>query len=172
MRSCRVVPPGRGCCTQDARGDAMQSKAGTVDEYLAEMPEERRAAVEAVRGLVRASMPPGYAETMRWGMITWEVPLEVSGPTYNGQPLMHVALASQKRHIALYLCGLYCIAGQEEAFRAAYKAAGKRLDLGKACLRFRRPEDLEAEAVSRLIRAVPPEMLVEASRRAHARPRA
>jgi uncharacterized metal-binding protein len=105
-------------------------------------------------------------------MITWEVPLETSGPTYNGQPLMHVALASQKRHIALYLCGLDCIEGQEAALRTAYAAAGRRLDLGKACLRFRRPEDVETEAVARVIRAVPPAMLVEASRRAHARARA
>jgi hypothetical protein len=147
----------------------VQSDAKTVADYLAGLPEGRRAAVEAVADLVRPNLPAGYVEAMRWGIITWEVPMEVSGPTYNGKPLMYVALASQKRHIALYLCGLNCVAGQEAELRAAYAAAGRKLDIGKACLRFRGPEELEAAAVARVIRAVPPEMLVEASRRAHAR---
>jgi hypothetical protein len=147
----------------------VQSDAKTVADYLAELPEGRRVQVAAVAELVRANVPAGYVEAMRWGMITWEVPMAVSGPTYNGKPLMYVALASQKRHIALYLCGLNCVAGQEAELRAAYAAAGRKLDIGKACLRFRGPEELEAAAVARVIRAVPPEMLVEASRRAHAR---
>ena len=148
---------------------AMQSDAATVAEYLDALPADRRAEVAAVRDLVRANLPAGYDEAMRWGMIAWEVPMAVSGPTYNGKPLMYVALGSQKRHIALYLCGLNCVAGQEAELRAAYAAAGRKLDIGKACLRFRGPEELEAGAVARVIRAVAPEMLVEASRRAHAR---
>ncbi len=148
----------------------MRSGAATVAEYLDGLPEGRRAQVAAVRELVRANLPAGYVEAMRWGMITWEVPMAVSGPTYNGKPLMYVALGSQKRHIALYLCGLYCIEGLEPGLRAAYAAAGRKLDLGKACLRFGRAAEMEAEAVAPVIRAVPPEVLVEASRRAHARP--
>jgi hypothetical protein len=95
--------------------------------------------------------------------------MAVSGPTYNGKPLMHVALGSQKRHIALYLCGLNCVAGQEAELRATYAAAGRKLDIGKASLRFRGFAEVESAAVARAIRAVPPEMLVEASRRANVR---
>jgi hypothetical protein len=147
----------------------MQSDAATAAEYLEGLPEARRAAVAAVAELVRANLPAGYDEAMRWGMITWEVPMAVSGPTDNGKPLMHVALGGQKRHIALYLCGLNCVAGQASELRAAYAAAGRKLDIGKACLRFRGFAEVESAAVARVIRAVPPEMLVEASRRAHAR---
>jgi uncharacterized protein YdhG (YjbR/CyaY superfamily) len=147
----------------------VRSTAATVEDYLDALPPARRADVAAARALVRANLPEGYVEAMRWGMITWEVPLAASGPTYNRQPLMYVALGAQKRHIALYLCGLTCVEGLEEELRAAYAAAGRRLDLGKACLRFGSAADIEGEAVARVIRAVPPDMLVEASRRAHAR---
>ena len=133
----------------------MHSDAATVSGYLDELPEDRRAAIGQVLALVRANLPEGYEEAMRWGMITWEVPLAVSGPTYNGKPLMYAALASQKRHMALYLCGVNCLPGVEHGLRAAYAAAGRKLDLGKACLRFRKLDDLLPEAVAAVIAAVP-----------------
>ncbi|MCB1374370.1 MAG: DUF1801 domain-containing protein [Rhodobacteraceae bacterium] len=133
----------------------MHSDAATVSGYLDELPEDRRAAIGQVLALVRANLPEGYDEVMRWGMITWEVPLAVSGPTYNGKPLMYAALASQKRHMALYLCGVNCLPGVEHGLRAAYAAAGRKLDLGKACLRFRKLDDLLPEAVAAVIAAVP-----------------
>lgn len=143
----------------------MQSDAATVDDYLAELPPDRRAAIAHVRDLVRRNLPEGYVEVMRWGMITWEVPLEVSGPTYNGKPLMYAALASQKRHMALYLCGVNCIPGVEDALASAYDAAGVRLDMGRACLRFRRLDQLLEPAVAEVVAAVPVEDFVAAARR-------
>lgn len=145
----------------------MQSQAQTPDAYLAELPPERAAVVAAVRAVVLEHLPPGYEETMRWGMLSYEVPLATYPDTYNGQPLSYVGLAAQKRHYALYLSGVYADPAQEAALRAAYDALGRKPDLGKSCLRFKRLEDVPLETVGQLIGAVPPEAFIatyEASR--------
>ena len=85
----------------------MRSDAKTVDEYLRSLPDDRRHAIEQVRQVILTNLPNGYAEAMNWGMISYEVPLEVQPDTYNGQPLMYAALASQKHHMALYLTSVY-----------------------------------------------------------------
>ncbi|NNE23540.1 MAG: DUF1801 domain-containing protein [Rhizobiales bacterium] len=132
----------------------MKSTATTVPDYLAELPDDRRAAIETVRGIVLANLPAGYVEAMNWGMISYEVPLEVSGRTYNGKPLMYVALGNQKRHMALYLCGLYCKPEIKKAFEESWAASGKKLDMGAACVRFKSLEDLHIPAVEAAISAV------------------
>ncbi|MGB2963968.1 MAG: DUF1801 domain-containing protein, partial [Anaerolineales bacterium] len=81
----------------------MKSKAVTVAEYLAEMPPDRREAIKKVREIILRNLPEGYQEVMNWGMITYQVPLEVYPDTYNGKPLMYAALANQKNHLAVYL---------------------------------------------------------------------
>ncbi|MFO7696955.1 MAG: DUF1801 domain-containing protein [Anaerolineae bacterium] len=133
----------------------MHSDATTVDAYLAELTPERRAAMEAVRAVVLANLPPGYVETMRWGMISYEVPLEVYPDTYNGEPLSYGGLASQKNHMSLYLMGIYADEARRERFEQAYRATGKRLDVGKACVRFRKLDDLPLELVAEVVAAVP-----------------
>ncbi|WP_424933913.1 DUF1801 domain-containing protein [Amaricoccus macauensis] len=143
----------------------MQSNAATAEAYIDEVPAERRADFVAVLDVVRSHMPDGYVEAMNWGMICWEVPLSVSGKTYNGKPLMYVALASQKRHMALYLCGANCLPGVKDRLAAAFDAAGKKLDMGAACLRFRRSADLPLDAVGETIAAVSVARFLEASRR-------
>ena len=120
----------------------MRSKATTVRQYLESLPDERRTAVSAVRKVIRDSLPDGYEEAMNWGMITYQVPLRTYPDTYNGQPLMYAALASQKNHMAVYLTAIYMSEQTRQAFEAAYRATGKRLDVGKSCVRFRRLEDL------------------------------
>lgn len=125
--------------------------AGTVQAYLDGLDPARRAVVEQVRDLVSAAMPDGYQETLAFGMITWSVPLERFPDTYNGQPLGYVALAAQKRHFSLYLLGLYSSAEREQAFRQRWTAEGRRLDMGKACLRFRRVEDLDLALLSEVV---------------------
>jgi hypothetical protein len=143
-----------------------QSKAATPEAYLAELDPARAREVSAVRDLVNASLPAGLVERMAWGMISWEVPLEVSGPTYNGQPLVHTALAAQKNHNALYLNCAYTSPERGERLRAAFAAAGKKLDMGKSCLRFRRAEDLAQEAIREALTVTPDELIrsYEASR--------
>ncbi len=124
-----------------------QSKAATVSQYLTEMPPERAAVVSTVRDLVNEHLPAGFEETMRWGMISWEVPLERYPDTYNGQPLNCVGLAAQKQHTSLYLGCTYISPGGEESLRDAYAAAGVKLDFGKACLRFKSLDRFLPEAV-------------------------
>jgi hypothetical protein len=144
----------------------VQSTAATVEDYLAELPEERRAAVAAVRDAVNASLPPGYDERMQHGMISWVVPRERYPDTPNGQPLVLASLASQKRHMALYLMCTY----SEEAkvaFRARWKATGRKLDMGKSCVRFRRLEDVALDVVAEEIAASPVERMIDAHDRAH-----
>jgi len=129
----------------------MQSKAATVDEYLSELPDERRDAIGKVRQTILDNLPQGYEEVMNWGMITYQVPLETCPDTYNGQPLMYAALASQKNHMAVYLTGVYMSEEARSRFEAAYKATGKRLDVGKSCVRFRKLEDLPLQLIGESI---------------------
>ncbi len=129
----------------------MQSKAATVDEYLSELPDERREAIGKVRQTILDNLPQGYEEAMNWGMITYQVPLETCPDTYNGQPLMYAALASQRNHMAVYLTGIYMSEEARSRFEAAYKATGKRLDVGKSCVRFRKLEDLPLQLIGESI---------------------
>jgi len=146
----------------------VQSGASTVEAYLEELPEERRRALEPVLDAVRRRLPAGYVESMNWGMIAWEIPLERYPKTYNGQPLLHAALAAQKNHYALYLMNVYFDPTVEKRLRDGFRAAGKKLDLGKSCLRFRKLEDLPLDVVGDTIAATSVEETIaryEASRR-------
>lgn len=131
------------------------SKAKTVDEYLAELPDDRRAVVSAVRDLVNRHVPEGYVETMSWGMVSWEIPLTRYPTTYNKQPLSYVALAAQKQYYALYLTTCYANSAQYVVLRNAYADAGKKLDMGKSCLRFRALDDLLPDVIGSVIASTP-----------------
>jgi hypothetical protein len=133
----------------------MHSDAATVEEYLAALPEDRRAAIASVRQVILDHLPAGYEEAMNWGMITYQVPLETYPDTYNGKPLMVAALASQKNHMAVYLTAIYTTETGRQEFEAAYRATGKRLDTGKSCVRFRRLEDLPLPLIGHAIASCP-----------------
>ena len=133
----------------------VSSKAATPEAYLAELPRERADFVARLRDLINANLPPGYVEGMSWGMISWEVPLSRYPGTYNGQPLVFAGLAAQKNHSALYLNGVYASAARAERLRRAWAAAGKTLDMGKSCLRFRRPDDVAEQVIADTIRSIP-----------------
>lgn len=138
----------------------VSSKATTVDQYLEELPPDRREVITAIRELVLDNLPEGYDESMNWGMISYEIPLEAYPDTYNGQPLGYLALAAQKRHYALYMLGVYQDPVQEEKLKEAYKRSGKRMDMGKSCVRFRKIDDLPLETISELIASTPPDALI------------
>jgi uncharacterized protein YdhG (YjbR/CyaY superfamily) len=133
----------------------MRSDAQTVTEYIARLPEERRAAIREVRGTILANLPEGYEEAMEWGMITYQVPLARYPDTYNGKPLMYAALASQKRHMAVYLTAVYADEEARDEFLEAYRASGKKLDMGKSCVRFTKLENLPLDLIGKVIRAYP-----------------
>ena len=134
-----------------------RSDASTPDAYLAELEPGRAAELGRVRRTMNAAMPDGYVERMAWGMISWEVPLEVSGPTYNKQPLVYAALAAQKNYNALYLNCVYASAERSERLREAFAAAGKKLDMGKSCIRFKSADDLPLDAIAHEIGSTTPE---------------
>ena len=133
----------------------MQSDAKTVAEYLSNLADVGRGAISAVRGVILDNLPDGYEEAMQFGMITYVVPLSILADTYNGQPLMYVALASQKRHMSLYLTNVYGDESVEKWFRERYLAAGKKLDMGKSCVRFRKLDDLPLELVGEVVARTP-----------------
>lgn len=128
-----------------------RSAATTVDAYLQELPAEQRTVAETLRKLIVKHLPKGYVEAMNWGMPSYEVPLARYPSTYNGQPLGYVAFAAQKSGYSLYLTGIYTDPEREAALRQAFAEAGKKLDMGKACVRFKRLDDLPLEAIGKLI---------------------
>lgn len=138
----------------------MRSDATSVDDYLASLPDDRRESLQRVRSVIRSNLPEGYEEVMNWGMISYQVPLEIEPDTYNGKPLMYAALASQKNHMALYLTAVYADLDAADRFREAYEATGKRLDMGKSCVRFRRVDDLPLDLLGDTIAATPVEEFV------------
>lgn len=138
----------------------VSSKAATVAEYLAELPEDRRPEIERVRKVVNDALPDGYREGMSFGMIGWFVPLERYPDTYNGQPLAYAALAAQKNSNSLYLNCVYASKEATERFKAAAADAGKTLDMGKSCIRFKRAEQLPLEAIRDEIASTSPDEFI------------
>jgi uncharacterized protein YdhG (YjbR/CyaY superfamily) len=145
----------------------MQSDATTVADYLAELPADRRAALEAVRQTILAHLPAGYEEAMNWGMITYQVPLARYPTTYNGQPLAYAALAAQKNYMAVYLLGIYMDDEARQQFEAAYRATGKRYDVGKSCVRFRKLDDLPLALIGESVAAFSVDQFIARAEKAH-----
>jgi hypothetical protein len=130
---------------------ARAARPSSVAAYLASLAPERRAVIEEARTLVRKHIAKGYAEYMNWGVINWGIPLEEFPATYNGQPLCYVGLGAQKNYNSLYLMGAYDGSDGVKVLADAFKKAGKRLDMGKCCLRFKALDDLELTSVAKLI---------------------
>ena len=131
----------------------MLSDAATVQDYISELPEERQFAISTVRIIIMENLPEGYEEVMNWGMITYQVPLSDYPDTYNKKPLMYAALASQPNHMAVYLIGIYMDDQMRHDFKAKYLATGKKYDVGKSCVRFRKLEDLPLPLIGEAIAA-------------------
>ena len=139
----------------------MQSKANSVEQYLNDLPEDRKESLSIVREAIVKNLPTGYVEVMNWGMITYEVPLETFPDTYNGKPLMYAALASQKNHMSVYLMGCYMSPEIRNKFENAYKQSGKKFDAGKSCIRFKKEEDLPLELIGKTIGSMSVEQFIE-----------
>ena len=136
----------------------MTSQAKTVEEYLQALPGDRRAAISTVRETILANLPKGYEVRMNYGMIGYVVPHSIYPAGYHcnpAQPLTYASLGSQKNHIALYLMCVYGHAETAAWFRKAWEATGKKLDMGKACVRFKRLEDVPLEVVGQVIARTP-----------------
>jgi hypothetical protein len=145
----------------------MKSTATSPDDYLVSLPEDRQAALAKIRAVILKNLPKGYQESMNWGMICYEVPPETYPNTYNNQPLMYAALASQKNHMALYLTGIQTSKELTDSFEKDYKATGKKLDMGKSCIRFKRLEELPLDVIGKHISKVSPAALIAADQKVH-----
>lgn len=146
----------------------VSSKETTPAAYLASLPPEHRKVIAAVRAVVKKRLPKGYVETMNWGMLSYEIPLSRYPDTYNKQPLMYIALAAQKNNYALYLTAVSGGMALMNRLAAAYKAAGKKFDMGKSCLRFKTLEELPLDVIGDIVASTPVERrieLAEAARR-------
>lgn len=137
-----------------------------VSEYLASLTGDRGEATRAVFEVVARAMPPGYQLGIQWGMPGWVVPLERYPTTYNGQPLAYVSLAAQKNYSSLYLMCLYSGSDEDVAFRADWAAGGRKLNMGKSCLRFTRLDDVDLSLVAQTVAAHPVEDFIETYERA------
>jgi len=129
----------------------MQSTAETVAEYLETLSPERRAMVETLRSAILKYLPEGYQETMQYGMISYVVPFSRYPKTYNNQPLAIASLASQKNYVSTYLMGIYGDTEAEAWLEKAFADAGKRLDMGKSCIRFKKPEDIPVDVMGQAV---------------------
>jgi hypothetical protein len=135
----------------------------TVDEYVKSLPVDRRSAIGEVRKLILANLPKGYAERMQGSMIGYVVPHEIYPAGYHcdpRQPLQYAALASQKSHMAIHMMVLYGDTEFEKWLREAWQASGKKLDMGKSCIRFKKLDDLPLEVVAQAVARVPVEAYV------------
>ena len=133
----------------------MQSKAATVAAYLKSLPDDRRKALKAIRKVVNDNLDPKVKEAMAYGMPGWVVPLSVYPDGYHcakDTPLPFASLASQKNHMALYLFCVYSVPGEAERLAEEWKAAGKKLDMGKSCLRFKNLEDVPLEVIGKAVK--------------------
>jgi uncharacterized protein YdhG (YjbR/CyaY superfamily) len=131
------------------------NKAKTVTEYLAALPAERRAVLSKVRQVVKKHLPKGYEESMNFGAITYAIPLKRFPNTYNKQPLCYAALAAQKNHYSLYLMSAYGNSDHAKWLKREFEKRGMKLDMGKACVRFKSLEDLPLDLIGESIARIP-----------------
>ena len=137
-----------------------KTQPASVEAYLDQLPEDRHTAISAVRDVIVKNLPKGYEETMSAGMIAYVIPLARFPKTYNGQPLWYAALASEKSYCSLHLMRAYGDPQQTAALKAAFARAGKKLDMGKACVHFKTVEDLELDSIGAVIASTPPEAFI------------
>ena len=142
----------------------MQSKATTIDQYLAELPADRRDAIHKVREVILKNLDKDYEEGMQYGMIGYYVPHRRFPAGYHcdpRQPLPFAGLASQKNHLALYIMGVYGDSAERERFERAWFNTGKKLDMGKACIRFKKAEDLALDVIGETICRMPASQYID-----------
>ena len=136
----------------------MKSSVATVEEYLAGLPADRRATLQAVRQVILDHLPTGYEECMTYGMIGYVVPHSLYPAGYHCDPRLPLGFANlgaQKNHLALHLMSVYGDPATEQWFRQAWLATGKKLDMGKACVRFKKLEDLPLAVIGQVFARTP-----------------
>jgi len=139
-----------------------KSNVQTVEDYIQELPEYRRETIKEIRELILEHLPEGYEETISWGMINYEIPLEKYPDTYNGQPLTYIGLSAQENHNGLYLMSVYQDEELQEWLEEQFEESNKEMDMGRSCLRFHTVNDLPLHAITELIAKHTPDQFIEA----------
>ena len=147
---------------------ATKTSSKTVATFLDQLPPERRREVKRVRDVLRRHMPKGYDEVINKNMLVYQVPLERYSETYNKQPLWYVALASEESYLSLHLMNIYGDTAQARRLKDGFKAAGKKLDMGKACIHFQSADELELDVIGEIVASTPPERWIEIAKAAKA----
>jgi hypothetical protein len=143
----------------------MGSFIPTVDVYLLSLPPVKREIISALRSIILENLPKGYQEGMQYGMVAYYIPISEYPKTYNGQPLGYISIASHKDYVSLYLMAIY---GEGEIeFRRAYKKLGKKLDMGKSCVRFRALEDIPTQLIASAVLRHTPKEFIRLYEKAH-----
>ncbi len=139
----------------------MEIKAADTEAYLNSIPEERQEKFKELIETIRKNIPAGFTEMMQYNMPSWSISLEDYAPGYHctpNTPLPFLSLASQKNFIALYHMGIYMIPEILDWFVAEYPKHSKRkLDMGKSCIRFKKPEDIPMELIAELMKKITPQ---------------
>lgn len=136
----------------------MQSKAATPDEYIESLPEDRKAAIQELRKVILKNLPKGFKEEMNYGMLGYVVPHSKYPKGYHCDPkqaLPFMSIASQKNFVAIYHMGIYADANLLKWFTQEYAARVKvKLDMGKSCIRFKKPEHIPYQLIGELSKKV------------------
>ena len=135
----------------------MQSKAATVKDYLAELPPDRRAAIQAVREVILKNLDKGFEEGMQYGAISYYVPHRLYPAGYHCDPKIALpfgGLGSQKNYMSLHLMSIYGDSDHAKRFRDDWAKTGKKLDMGKACIRFKKLDDLPLDVIGKAVARV------------------
>jgi len=143
----------------------MQFKAVDADDYISKIPEERQAAMKKLRAVIKKNIPKGFKEGVGYGMMGWSVPHSKYPAGYHCKPedpLPFIGIASQKNFIAVYHMGIYAIPSLHKWFVAEHiKASQKKLDMGKSCLRYKKPEDIPYDLIGELVSKITPDEWIE-----------
>ncbi len=144
----------------------MQSTASTLDAYLESLPEDRKEAIAKLRAVIQENLPAGFEETMSYGMIGYVVPHALYPAGYHcdpKQPLPFLSIASQKSHVAVYHMGLYAMPDLLAWFTELWAVESKRkLDMGKSCIRLKKPEDIPYRLIGELASKLTPQQWIAA----------
>jgi uncharacterized protein YdhG (YjbR/CyaY superfamily) len=139
----------------------MQSIAATPEEYVESLPDDRREAINKLRKVIRKNLPKGFAEEMSYGMIGYVVPHKLYPKGYHCDPklpLPFLNIASQKNFIAVYHMGIYSDKRLLDWFLKEYPKHSKaKLDMGKSCIRFKKPENIPYELIGKLASKMTPQ---------------
>ena len=136
----------------------MAEAPNSPKEYLDSLPEERRKAIRKVRAAVNKGLPKGYQEGIQYGMIGWSVPHRIYPDGYHcdpTQPVPFAGLASQKNYMSLYLMCIYGDEKERAWFEKEWAKTGRKLSMGKSCVRFKKIEDIPLDLITRAVARVP-----------------